>query len=264
MKVIAFINGSLISETTAIYALKYAKQINAALTLIHIEGSDSLEDVSLSVENLELLADELKVQQEYVSFASMHELKEFVTSHVVDMLFCSTRHNRGILDRSFIDALVAQHFKIDLAVLKIVKMANAKTLDSIIMPIRASRLSVKKFTLFSMLSLAYSAKVEIYSIDKQSRSFFSSSKKVHQHFQELLFALRHYIKLLRASHIQFTIKYDLCHFEGDEVKSHIAQGNYDLAIIGAHTSGTMFRNHPIDTLFKNPLINTLYFLPAKE
>jgi len=260
MRVISLINGSLISETAALYALYYAKLLNFHITFIHIESKDSLEEVNLSVNNLSLEAKFLGVENNFLVLKKVSQLKDFVKNKEVDIIFSSTRHNHSILDKSFVDKIISLKLKTDLAVLKIVKLGNIK-IDNIILPIRETRLSVKKFALATIFSLAYKSKLEIYSLDKLSTKKIANLTKEDRkrRLQEVLFDLKHYIKLLKLNNIHFSIKHDFSSSEGKKVTTHIAKNGYDLAIVGAHTD--FIFKHPIDVLFKNPMINTLYFIP---
>ena len=266
MRVISLINGSLISETMTVYALNYAKQLNASVNLVYIKGGDSLKYIMLSVENLKLIADNLGVEIEYSTFDSLLQFKEFVDEKNVDMLFCSTRQQHTIFDKSFVKSLITQNVKADLAVVKVVKLGNVLAIENIIMPIRETKLSVKKFTLFSTFSLAYNAKSEIYSLDEiSSKDMYKVTPKIIKaRLKDILFGLRHYLKLLRELGVRFAIKHDFALAEGERVKSHIAKHHYDLAIVGAHPEKALFSHHPIDILFENPMINTIYYLPHKD
>jgi len=266
MRVISLINGSLISETMTVYALNYAKQLNASVNLVYIKGGDSLKYIMLSVENLKLIADNLGVEIEYSTFDSLLQFKEFVDEKNVDMLFCSTRQQHTIFDKSFVKSLITQNVKADLAVVKVVKLGNVLAIENIIMPIRETKLSVKKFTLFSTFSLAYNAKSEIYSLDEiSSKDMYKVTPKIIKaRLKDILFGLRHYLKLLRELGVRFAIKHDFALAEGERVKAHIAKHHYDLAIVGAHPEKALFSHHPIDILFENPMINTIYYLPHKD
>ena len=266
MRVISLINGSLISETMTVYALNYAKQLNASVNLVYIKGGDSLKYIMLSVENLKLIADNLGVEIEYSTFDSLLQFKEFVDEKNVDMLFCSTRQQHTIFDKSFVKSLITQNVKADLAVVKVVKLGNVLAIENIIMPIRETKLSVKKFTLFSTFSLAYNAKSEIYSLDEiSSKDMYKVTPKIIKaRLKDILFGLRHYLKLLRELGVRFAIKHDFALAEGERVKSHIAKHHYDLAIVGAHPEKALFSHHPIDILFENPMINAIYYLPHKD
>jgi hypothetical protein len=263
MRVISLINGSLISETSSIYALHYAKFLGFNFTLVYINGKDSIKEVNKSVEDLTHIADTLEVESEFLTFDDLDELKEFIETKDVDMLFCSTRHKHSILDKSFVQTIIKKDIKVDLSVVKVVKLGRADSVDNIILPIRDSKLSVKKFTLFSAFSLAYSSKAEIYSVDKVSPiEFHKGSMK--EKLQEVIFNLRHYFRLAKMMDFKFSIKHDCALGEGERVETHIAKHGYDLAIVGAHHDKSFFGQHPIDVLFENPMLNTIYFIPHKD
>jgi len=268
MRVVSLINGSLLSEKAALYAVYYAKQLKLNLTFIHIESNDSMKKVIQSVENLELQAQKQGVKTEFITLKSLSKLKKFVENKGIDIIFCSTRQNHSILDKSFVKKLISEKIKADLAIIKIVQIAKVENINSILLPIRETRLSVKKFALMEVFAKVYNAKVEIYSLDKISAKKLSNitSKDIKQKLQEVLFKLRHYIKMFHINNISFAIKHDFSLSQGDRVKEHIAKHNYDLAIIGAHKDDNSIFNkkHPIDILFKIPLINTLYFIPHKD
>jgi hypothetical protein len=264
MQVISLINGSLISENSTIYALHYAKFLSYKLTLIHINnGKDDIKEVKKSAEELMNLAKKFEVESEFLMFEKLKELKNFVEIKDVDMMFCSTRNKHNILDKSFVQKIIKKEMMTDLAVVKIVKLGRSDNVENIILPIRDSKMSVRKFTLFSSFVLAYSTKSEIYSIDKVSPMEFKT-KNQKERLKEVKFNLRHYFRLAKMMNFKFSLKHDFAMVEEDKVKTHIAKNSYDLAIVGAHHDKSFFRKHPIDTLFEKPLINTIYFIPHKD
>lgn len=266
MVVISLINGSIISETAAIYALKYAKKLEYKYILAHIQGSDALEDVQKSVQNITKLSTNNGVESEFISFETLDEFIKFVAIKDIDMLFCSTRHKHTLFDKSFVKSLLKKNIKADLAVLKVVKIGVAQSVDKIILPIRDSKLSVRKFALFASFSLIYDAKSEIYSVDKvRNRNLAKIDLTVQKKkLKEIVFNLRHYLKLSKLMDFKFSIKHDYALQESDVVLSHIAKNEYDLAIVGGHHDKSFFGGHPIDILFEKPIINTLYFIPHKD
>jgi len=266
MVVISLINGSIISETVAIYALKYAKKLEYKYILAHIQGRDSLEDVLKSVQNITKLSKSNGVESEFIRFETLDDFTEFVAIKDVDMLFCSTRHKHTLFDQSFVKSLLKKNLKADLAVLKVVKIGVAQSVDKVILPIRDSKLSVRKFALFSSFSLIYDAKSEIYSVDKITNRSLAKIDLIVQkkRLKEIIFNLRHYLKLSKLMDFKFSIKHDYALQEGDAVLSHIAKHEYDLAIVGGHHDKSFFGEHPIDILFDKPIINTLYFIPHKD
>jgi len=266
MRVISLINGSLSSETTSIYALHYAKRLAYKVSLVYIKEREYSKELDKSFENIKHSADFLEVETELLVFEDLEEFKNFIESKDVDMLFCSSRHNHCILDGSFAQAIVKLDMRVDLAVVKIVKLFRANSVDSLILPIRGSKISIKKFTLFCTFAFAYNARAEIYSIDKISKNNLSKihSLQIKRNLKELIFNLRHYFRIATLMDFKFNLKHDYTLAEGEQVKSHIAQHGYDLAIVGAHHDKSFFGSHPIDVLFENPMINTIYFIPHKE
>lgn len=266
MVVISLINGSIISETTAIYALKYAKKLEYKYIVAHIQGNDSLEDVETSVQNITKLSKNNEIDSEFITFETLDDFSEFVAIKDVDMLFCSTRHKHTLFDKSFVKSLLKKNLRADLAVLKVVKLGVAQSVDKIILPIRDAKLSVRKFALFSSFSLIYDAKSEIYSVDRVTKRDLAKIDLIAQkkRLKEIVFNLRHYLKLSKLMNFKFSIKHDYALKESDVVLSHIAKHKYDLAIVGGHHDKSFFGQHPIDILFEKPIINTLYFIPHKD
>ena len=68
MRVVGLINGSLISETASVYAMRYAKMLGAKFDLVHVRGKDSFNDVKNSVEDLNALASSLNIESEFLTF----------------------------------------------------------------------------------------------------------------------------------------------------------------------------------------------------
>lgn len=266
MRVISLINGSLSSETSSIYALHYANKLSYKLSLVYIKEPVYSKELDKSFANIKYLATLLEVESELLIFENLIEFKDFIKSRNVDMLFCSSRHNHIILDKSFAHSVLKMDMEVDLAIVKIVKLHRADSIDSIVLPIRGSKLSVKKFTLFYTFALAYDAKAEIYSIDKLSKNQLAKvgSVQIKNRLKELIFDLRHYFRIAETINFKLNLKHDYTLAEGKKVKTHIAQHGYDLAIVGAHHNKSFFRKHPINILFETPIINTIYFIAYNE
>lgn len=266
MVVISLINGSMISETSAIYAAKYAHKLGYSLELIHLRENDEISEVEQSVSNIEKFSNNYDLDCEFTILESINELKNHIQKRDVDIVFSSTRHKHSIRESSFVKLLIKQKIKVDLAVVKVVRIGAAQSVDKIILPMRGSQLSVKKFTLFSTFASMFEAKSEIYSVDKISK--MSASKldiiKEKKRLKKLIFELRHYFRLIKLLNFHVSLKHDYALQESDVVQSHIADGDYDLAIIGTHNEKSFFASHPIDILFENPLINIIYFIPSGD
>lgn len=266
MKVVTMVNGSLSSHTTALYALYYAKQFNATLSFLYLKENNSTQEVEEHIQDIKDLADSFDVVNEFISFDSLFSLKEFLRKMDITILFCSTKKNSSIYSQSFVKTIENFKVPLDIAVVKVVKVGRAHNIDKIIMPIRDSKLSIHKFTFFTLMSQAYDAKAEIYSIDKISKIHFANedSASIKQKLQNVIFNLRHYMQLAKSIDFKFSVKHDYAFVEGDRVQEHIAKYEYDLIIMGGHHEKNFFRSHPIDILFDKPLTNTIYIIPYKE
>jgi len=266
MRVISFINGSLISENASLYALRYATQMKLKIDFIHVEGKDSLSEVQKSAKKLISLADSFNLENRFLLFDSFDAAKEYLMCRELDVIFCASRHNHSFFDKSFAQTLLKANIKTDLAIVKILKLSMQESVDKLIMPIRDSKLSVRKFSFYSAFTLAYNAEAEIYSLDKFSKTQMANLSIAHEkkRLQEIIFNLKHYIALARMMHIKFSIKHNFALLEDEKVTVHIVKNNYDLAIIGGHHDKTFFGHHPIDILFETPVINTIFFIPYKD
>jgi len=262
MIVAALINGSIISEEMAIYALWYAQKLGYPLHILHIKSKDDIKDVKRSVENIKALSKGV-IDIKFNILQNLSKLKTYIEKRGTDLLFCSTRCKHNIYDKSFVKSVIKQKIKADLAVVKIVKIGSARSVDKIILPIRGAKLSVKKFSLFSSFVSIFGAKSEIYSIDKVSMTDATKINvaKQKERLKDVVFHLRHYIRLLKLQNLSFSLKHSFARVESHVVQSHIAKNGHNLAIIGAHHDKSFFKSHPIDVLFEEPMINVIYFIP---
>jgi len=269
MRIVALINGSLISENSAIYAIYYAKELQLNVELLHLENiKDNIDDVNRSFANLEKIAQELGVEITLILLQNdMDKLRQYVEIHDIDTIFSSSKKNKSIWEKSFSKTLVNMNLKVDLAIVRILKIGRTASVDSIVLPIRGSRLSVKKFSFFATMVKAYNAKSEIYSLDRVSQLHASDIDAPIRktRLKEIMVNLRHYTRLSKLSNFKFNIKHDYAFKNDEKVLTHIARLHYDLAIIGTHHKYPfIFSQHPIDILFEKTIINTIYFLPFKS
>ena len=90
MKVIAAINGTIISENSALYALHYAKELEFTLVLLHVKNrKDSIEDVHKSFLRIEKAAQSINVEIEKVILEGSigKSIKSYISETHVDTLF---------------------------------------------------------------------------------------------------------------------------------------------------------------------------------
>lgn len=152
MKVIAAINGSVISESMALYALKYAEIQNLSLVLLHVRNSkDPMERVESSVRRLSELAASKNVKTDFILLSPplKRTLGLYLSTVHADILFCATRKENPFLRSSFSEQLLRMGLNTDIAVARIVKMTPILDLQKIALSIIEDRLSVKKFTFFT-------------------------------------------------------------------------------------------------------------------
>ncbi len=266
MRVLSLINGTLISETASTYALYYAKSFGWQLSLVYIRDKEPLAMVEKVFNDIESLASPLGVGVDLIIYERFEELEQLVFEENIDMLFCSTKNNRSIFDKSFAKKIINARLKVDLAIVKVVKIGIAEDVEKIIMPIRGYQLSVNKFAFFASLVNAYDANAEIFSIDEIKKREIASlnAKKVKRKLQDTVFNLRHYFRLANVMGMKFSIKHHFALVGGDEIQSRIAKNSYDLAIVGGHHQKSFFKTHPIDILFEKPTINTIYTIQSKD
>jgi K+-sensing histidine kinase KdpD len=161
MKVLVAINGSVISESMALYALRYAKQLGYALELFHLSNAkDDLKSVEKTFAHIQTLAKAQDVEFQALLFSSSleNELCEYVKKESVDIIFCSTRREKKLFEDSFSHKLLKLAMDVDLAIVRIVKLVDISTLSSMMLPIKQERLSVRKFTFFATLASSYEAR----------------------------------------------------------------------------------------------------------
>lgn len=267
MKVISLINGIMISEASSIYALHYAKSFGLELSLIHIKESSSLSSVIQLSEDIKALAKPLGIEVELIILESRKELKTLISTDNIDIVFCSTKHHHALYESSFPQSIIKMNMEVDFAIVKVVKLSGCDNVEKIILPIRGTQLSVKKFTFFTTFINSYNSNAEIFSVDTVTKksTLKIDTKQIKERLQKITFSLRHYFRLAKIMDLKFSIRHSFALIEGEEVQNHIVKNSYDLVIVGAHHKKSFFSSHhPIDVLFERPTINTIYFIPYND
>ena len=137
------------------------------------------------------------------------------------------------------------------------------------MPIKSSRVSIKKFTFFASMVRAYQARSEIYSVTVVNRWKWhnidiSATKERLEKINSKLF---HYIKLFKLLNLHLRIKHAFTQNEAEQVLHHLSHHNFDLMVIGGKRLSTFSRflgEKPIEKILRNSPINTIAFYPKKE
>ncbi len=272
MKVAAFINGSMIAENTALYALHYAKELGYELELVHIENEkDNLKDVKISFSNIKVLAlqEGVAFSEEILSGDEKKVIKEYVQASYVDTIFCSTRKRKRFFSDTFSEKITKMDLNVDIAIARIAKLNYSSELRSIILPINQAHLSVKKFTFFTTMAKAHKADAEIYSITTMSKNTLASIgiSKIKNKLEDINFRLRHYMKLSRIMDLRLKIKHDFTLNEKDQIISRTEKSEHELIIIGARRfsfAEAIFLRKPIESILKETRTNTIAYYPYED
>ncbi len=272
MKVIAAINGSLIAEHTAFLALTYAKEQAIDLVLLHVKNhKDSLDAVKKSAEEIEQrsLTEGVACELVILSGHPSNAIKTYLSTIHTDTFFCTTRSKGSFLVNSFSEKLLKLKLDTDIAIVRIVKLHSFKTLDSILLPIRQSKLSVKKFAFLATLASAYQSNAQIYSLTMASRNALSKFdiSTLRDRFGLINFELRHYVNLSRLMPFDLHIKHEFSHNEIDSIVSHIAKSDCQLVVIGAKRLSFMslFKGEkPMEALFRQTSENLIAYYPKES
>jgi len=272
MKVVAAINGTITAEGMAFYALKYAQVQNLTLVLLHIKNEkDDFSDVELSMERITTMAISQNIQIERVILKGSIKkvIKEFLSNGFVDIVFCSTRKNKDFITDSFSLLLTKMNLRVDIAIVRIVKMINIMDFNRVMLSIKEDKLSVKKFTFFSTLVSAYKANGEIYSVSSMSRVELSrvNIHEARERLSLINYNLRHYIKLSNIMKFPLTIKHDFTNNEAESIFTHVVKSNAELVVIGAkRLSVTSFfkREMPIEKLMSEASVNTIAYYTKED
>ncbi len=272
MKVVAAINGSLVSEGSAFLALQYAKEQSLDLLLLHIKNDkDSLESVYSSSKEIKHAAIKEGVECDIVILEGSPRdvVPEYLNNLHVDAFFCSTRVRQRFFTNSFSERLIKMNLNTDIAVVRIVHMHNFKEVDGIVLPIKDAKLSVKKFTFVSTLALAFKSDVEILSLSMTTKNRLAKfdMRKLRERFAHINFELRHYKDLSKLIPFTLRIKHEFSDNETQSILHHIAHSECQLVVVGAKRFSffSFFRGEkPIETLLRQTSKNMIAYYPKED
>lgn len=271
MKVVAAVNGMLTAEAAAMYALAYAKANGFSLVLFHVRNpSDAMSDVRHSIEGIREIAEAegVEVEEEIYDLGGVGALVGYIHANHIDTVFCSTRARRRFLSASFSDRLVKAAPKVDIAVVRVVHVNTAMRPESVILPIKETRLSVQKFTFFSTMLKAYEAEGTILSINTMGRRNLArfTIHRTKQFFKGLNRRLGHYTKLTDLMSLRVRLKHVLGESERHELLNYLGSGEYDLMVIGGQRLSFFSKvlgERPIEQILRETSVNTIAYY-AKE
>lgn len=183
MNVLVAINGSLISENAAKYALNYAKSIKASVFFLHIKNKkDSLEAVERGLSELRKYARKLRVKTGAIveSGELTQIIRPLIKEKLIQTIFCSTRASKRFFERSFSELLTKSHLGVDIAIVKIPVINNLYELTKIGMHARDGKLDPAVFTMAVGLAKSLDTDLVINSelrVNKSKLIKMSAAKK---------------------------------------------------------------------------------------
>ena len=272
MKVIAAINGSLVSESSAFLALNYAKNQGIDLILLHVKNhKDDISEVQNSASRIKAAADDLQLNCETVILKGhiKEAIKEYLEPLHIDSFFCSTRMHKNFITNSFSEAILKMKLNTNIAVIRIVHSHQFKELSSILLPIKETKLSVYKFTFVSTLASTYKSNVHILSISTTSKNHLAKQtlSTLRERSAHINFQLRHYLNLARLMPFKLNIKHDFSTNESNSILKYMAAHDSQLVIIGAKRLSffSLFKGEkPIERLMRETSTNLIAFYPKED
>ncbi len=272
MKVILALNGSITSEASAIYAIRYCRLYGLELGLFHVRNdADAFEEVESSMESIETLAagSGVACQRIVASGRGVAPLIAYVRENRVDALFCTTRAKKRLFSSSFSDYLTRRPLPCDVAVVRIADLAGVNRVERIGIAIKDARLSVKKFAFFSAMAQAFDAEGEIYSV-----SAFSPAKRAsmgfvetREHLERLDGRLSHYRRLAELMGVKLRLRHAIASCEVDQVLHHSVRAEYDLLVVGGRRlgrSGFFSSRTPLEQLMRGSSVNVIALYPKGD
>jgi hypothetical protein len=271
MKVIAAINGTITAESMAFCALKYAQGQGLSLLLLHIENDkDDLNDVRASIERIttQALAKEVETEAVFLQGAPKKAIRNYLSGVYADVIFCSTRKHKSFISGSFSEALTKMGLNLDIAIVRIVNINAIVDIDTMILSIKADKLSVKKFAFFASLASAYRADGEIYSVSSMSRWALSATDMhaARARLGLINYNLRHYLKLAHLMPFTLHIEHAFTENEAESILTHIAKSTAQLVIVGARrlsVTSIFDWEMPIEKLMREASVNTIAYYPKE-
>ena len=269
MNVIAAVNGQITSEVAALYGLHFARLQAMPLVLLHVlNPNDSREVVEKSMTNIERVAAQYDLETERIMLegSPIEAVRRYLSENKSEILFCSTRYrqHRRFFNLSFSEKLRSMSLPVDLAEVRVVHVHSTLATERVILPIKADRMSVEKFTFFASMAKAYNAAGEIYSVTvtsrrKRARLGLGKMKRMLQKIDD---RLSHYMVLAELMGIPLRLKHAVALNEMNQVLHHLAHNDFHLMIVGGQrlsAYSAMSRTKPLERLQRSTPVNTIAF-----
>lgn len=252
----AAVNGSLISENAAKYALNYAKAIKSRVILLHVKNEkDSIEAVDRELAELKQYARQLRVKTQPVieTGNAVSIIRAFIKENRIRTIFCSTRASKRFFERSFSELLTKSRLGVKIAIVKIPVINNLYELSKIGMYAREEKLDPEVFAMASGLSKSLKtdlvANIEL-KVNSNNMAKMTVAKK-RDFIKQSDLKLDAYFKLATMLRTPFTIHHT---FNDDNrfLKEYLISRNIGLLILAETVMPLMSLSaqNPIEKLFK--------------
>lgn len=269
MKAIVALNGSVTSEASAVYAIRYCRLYGYDLELLHIKNRDDpIEDVESSMTNIETLSlgAEVECNRVILKGKGIAPLVAYARNNRVAIIFCTTKAMKGYFKRSFSDYLTRVPLPCDIAVVRIADLAAVSGIRHIGLGISNAKLSVEKFTFFASMVHAFEAESELYSIATHSVSARAdiSFEEMKGRLEQINHRLIHYRHLAQLQQMKLPIKHAIAGSEVEQLLHHAVHAGYDLLIVGGKRLSffSFFTaSTPLESLLQHTSINLIAFYP---
>jgi len=171
---------------------------------------------------------------------------------------------RRLFSPSFSDRLVNAEAGADIAVVRIVHVNTSLNATSLILPIKATRLSIQKFTFFTTMLKAYEAEGTLLSINITDRRTLArfTIHRTKRFFRGINSRLFHYVKLGSLFGLKLRIKHVIGENERRELLNYLGSGEYDLMVIGGRRLSFFSKvlgERPIEQILRETSVNAIAY-----
>lgn len=268
MNIAAAINGNLISEKCAEYALFHAKAIGAELVVFFIKNKkDAVEDVNRSYHKIEALAKSNGVDCRFKLFdeSLKNSIDQLIETDHVGLIYCSTRAEKSFFEFSFSERIVQSKPNCDVAVVKITNLKTLSTNGTIGLYARNQSLSTEVYTLAAAIGKNLGASLGIFTnINKKKQALLDLPfTKQQQQLRQLDINILPYTQLSKLIGIECEISRI---YEDDLKGDHLAYliSRYiDVLVLEAYKWPMipLSIKNPTEELFKQTPVNCIVYYP---
>lgn len=271
MNVAAALNGQLISEQAARYAIQHAASLKASCILLHLVNTkDKIQRVRQSFEELKVDAKRLGVplilEEGHYDLESF--LRKAIDKYRIDVLFCSTRAQKRFYEASFSEEVLRYKLGVKLAIVRIASGMAIQELNAVATYAPDQELQVSVFNLAASFSSLHKAKLiiatDIPASEKKLSQFeFSKRRKLVRKADQ---NLTPFIKLSRLLGIRCRVKHVLRDHLSRDLMPYLISRRIKLLILEKNQLARWWKfmdklpfssQNEIESLFHNVPINCI-------